>query len=331
MKSEKEIEEKVIDYLKKRKYEDIRQRVKIRGKIADIIALKNNEITAVEVKGEKGDILGGIERAIHYSRCCNYSYLAIPKEKADKEIELACKNVGIGLLVVNKNVKEVLKPKRRESLESVKSKILKLKAKNIIRKKPRRSLLENLFTSRVRVNILKLLIFNSDKEFHLREIARKIDANPTYVKKELQNLKEINLVSESKKGNLSLFKINRNSLIFPELKNIFIKTEYFLELIKKSLKKLKIDFAFIFGSFAKGKESKESDIDLFVVGDVEEDELLKTIQKIEMQSGREINYILWKKSLFMKRAKKHHLLNEIAKNPVIMLVGDEDELRKIIG
>ncbi len=192
-------------------------------------------------------------------------------------------------------------------------------------------MLEKLFTSKTRMRILELLIFNPDREFHLREISREVKITPIYVKKELQKLKELNLVLKSKKGNLSIFQINRNSLIFAELKSIFIKTEYFGDLIKKSLKKLKIDFAFIFGSFAKGIESRESDIDLFVIGDVKEDELTDIIQKIEKQTGREINYILWKKSLFMKRAKKHHLLNEIGKNSVIMLVGDENELRKIIA
>ena len=32
----------------------------------------------------------------------------------------------------------------------------------------------------------------------------------------------------------------------------------------------------------------------------------------------------------MEKAGKHHLLNEIARNPVIMLVGDENELMEII-
>lgn len=175
-----------------------------------------------------------------------------------------------------------------------------------------------------------ILISNPDREFHLRELSREVKITPIYVKKELQNLEELNLVLKTKKGNLSLFQINRNSLIFTELKSIFMKTEYFGELAKKSLKKLKIDFAFIFGSFAKGIERKESDIDLFVVGDANENDLLQIIQKIEKRTGREINYILWKKTVLMKRAKKHHLLNEIARNPIIMLIGDENEFRKII-
>jgi len=191
-------------------------------------------------------------------------------------------------------------------------------------------MLEKLFTSKTRVRILGILISNPDREFHLRELSREVKITPIYVKKELQNLEELNLVLKTKKGNLSLFQINRNSLIFTELKSIFMKTEYFGELAKKSLKKLKIDFAFIFGSFAKGIERKESDIDLFVVGDANENDLLQIIQKIEKRTGREINYILWKKTVLMKRAKKHHLLNEIARNPIIMLIGDENEFRKII-
>jgi len=177
---------------------------------------------------------------------------------------------------------------------------------------------------------LKTLLFSPGKEFHLRELSREIDITPTYVKKELANLEELNLVLSSKKGNLNLFQINKNSPLFSELKSIFFKTEFLSEIIKKSIKKLKIDFAFIYGSFAKGVESKESDIDLFVVGSVDEDELVKIVQRIEKKVSREVNYILWNKDLFVKRAKKHHLLNEIAKNPVIMLVGDENELRKII-
>jgi predicted nucleotidyltransferase len=192
-------------------------------------------------------------------------------------------------------------------------------------------MLEKLFTSKTRTGILKILLFNPGKEFHLRELSREISITPIYVKKELDNLRELNLVFSSKKGNLNIYQINKNSPLFSELKSIFLKTEFLAEIIKESVKKLKVDFAFIYGSFAKGVESEESDIDLFVVGNIEEDKLVGVIQSIEKKVKREINYILWSKDLFVKRAKKHHLLNEIAKNPIIMLIGKENELRKIIG
>jgi len=192
-------------------------------------------------------------------------------------------------------------------------------------------MLEKLFTSKTRTGILKILLFNPGKEFHLRELSREVSITPIYVKKELDNLRELNLVFSSKKGNLNIYQINKNSPLFSELKSIFLKTEFLAEIIKESVKKLKVDFVFIYGSFAKGVESEESDIDLFVVGNIKEDKLVGIIQSIEKKVKREINYILWSKDLFVKRAKKHHLLNEIAKNPIIMLIGKENELRKIIG
>jgi len=192
-------------------------------------------------------------------------------------------------------------------------------------------MIEKLFTSKTRTRILRILLFHPAKEFHLRELSRKVEITPIYVKKELENLKELNLVLSSKKGNLNLFQINKDSPLYPELKNIFLKTEFLTEILKESFEKLEIDFAFIYGSFARGEESEKSDIDLFVVGGIEEDKLIRIIQSLERKVGRELNYLLWKKDWLVKRTGKHHLLNEIAKNPIIMLVGKEAELRKIIS
>ncbi len=191
-------------------------------------------------------------------------------------------------------------------------------------------LLERLFTSKTRAGILRTLLFRSDKLFYLRELARTIAVSPVYVKKELNNLKKLGLVNESRTGNQLLFQINKNCAIFPEIRGLFLKTDFLSEMLKEQLGLEKIDFAFIFGSFVTGQEGGESDIDLFVVGSVSEDRLGRTIEKIEKKTGREINYILWGKKMFLKRAKKHHLLKEIAKKPVIMIAGDENEFRKII-
>jgi len=89
-------------------------------------------------------------------------------------------------------------------------------------------MLEKLFTSTTRVKILRLLMFNEDKWFYLRELARKIKTTPTYVKKEIDNLRELGLVKKRTKGNLTLFNINHDSPIFYELKELFVKSDYVL-------------------------------------------------------------------------------------------------------
>ncbi len=96
-------------------------------------------------------------------------------------------------------------------------------------------------------------------------------------------------------------------------------------MLSKELVKEKIRYALIYGSFAKGTENETSDIDLLVVGDVAEDYLLKIIPKIERNTGREINFILWTEKEFRVKMQKNILLiREILGTPVMMIVGDED-------
>lgn len=191
-------------------------------------------------------------------------------------------------------------------------------------------MLERLFTSKARVKILKLLIFSMG-EFHLREIARRTKVSAPYVKKELGNLKVLNLILESRKGNMKLFKINKSSPIFGELKRIFLKTEVLGDFLRESFVKDEISYSLIFGSFASGKESEASDIDVLIIGKIKEEELLETIRNAEKETGREINYILWSEKEFLTKAKeKNHLLQDIISKPIIMLTGDENEFGRLV-
>lgn len=190
-------------------------------------------------------------------------------------------------------------------------------------------MLERLFTSKIRTKLLSLLLFNPGKNFHLREIARLVKANPTYVAKELNNLSNIGLVNKSKHANLSVYLLNKDNVFVNDLKNLFLKTDYLGDIIKKHFVN-KAKFVFIYGSFAKGTEGLSSDIDLFVISAIKEDDLLSIIKIIEDKVGREVNYVLWDETTFKKRAAGHHLLRTINKEKIIMLVGDEDEFRKQI-
>ncbi|NCN39544.1 MAG: hypothetical protein COY38_03535 [Candidatus Aenigmarchaeota archaeon CG_4_10_14_0_8_um_filter_37_24] len=189
-------------------------------------------------------------------------------------------------------------------------------------------MIRKLFTSVTRVSILQLLIF-SGKSYHLREISRNIKKSPIYVSKEIANLKNLGLINEAKTGKMRIFKVNKNSPIYTEIKNILLKTDFIGELIKENLNGQKIKFAFIFGSFSRGEELEGSDIDLFVIGDAKENSILEIIQKLEKKVGREINLICWDEETFKNKMRgNNHLLMDIFQHQIIMLIGDEDELRK---
>ncbi len=192
-------------------------------------------------------------------------------------------------------------------------------------------MLERLFTSKTRVKLLSEILPNSDREYHIRELSRIIDISPIYVQKELKNLQSLGLLTSRKQGNMILYALDKRSTISDDLKRIFLKTEVVGSEILKSLDKSKIQYALIYGSFAKGVETTKSDIDLLVIGDIDEDVLLKSVSKTEGKVGREISYVLWTPKEFIQKARqKIPLLLEILKTDVVMIIGEQRELKRFI-
>ncbi|MBD3389973.1 hypothetical protein GF415_03405 [Candidatus Micrarchaeota archaeon] len=188
-------------------------------------------------------------------------------------------------------------------------------------------MLEKLLKSKTLVRVLGLLLFSG--ELHLREIARRVGITPVYVGKELENLESLGLVLNKKVGNLSMWKINQESPLYPEVKALFLKTDALGRYLSSELEGEGVEFALIYGSFAKGTEGEKSDIDLFVVGKLDEKEFIKAIDKIEKKTGREVSYIIWNTKEFRKNAlERHHLLVNILKNPIIWIKGEESEFRR---
>ena len=192
------------------------------------------------------------------------------------------------------------------------------------------SKLDRLFGSKTRVTLLSKLMMDSDKRFYIRELSKNLSIPYGMLHREVKNLVLLGILQEEKTGKVTLISVNKKLPYFVELKSMMIKTAGLGDLIKNALFGLKgIKYAFIYGSFASGGEVEGSDIDLLVVGDISEEEVLKAVSGIERDVGREVNYIVWSEKEFSKRVKNgHHLLAEIIKKPVIMLVGDEDEFRR---
>ena len=91
-----------------------------------------------------------------------------------------------------------------------------------------------------------------------------------------------------------------------------------------------VEFAFIYGSFAKAKENYMSDIDLITIGDLDEDRLIGELDKLEEQLQREINYKLYTLKEFRKEVEgRIPFLVEILRDKKVMVIGDETELQKI--
>ncbi len=110
------------------------------------------------------------------------------------------------------------------------------------------------------------------------------------------------------------------------------KTEGFVVELKQIFKgESGVKHAFIYGSWAEGKEKLNSDIDIFVVGDVDEQSLISGLNDLEKRLSREINYVIFGTNELKERQKgEDPFIKKVFVGKKIFLVGGPLEDEKII-
>lgn len=193
-------------------------------------------------------------------------------------------------------------------------------------------MIDRLFSSNARVEILKLFLFNPEDSYYQRQISTLTHQPIRAVQREVEKLQELGLIEKSIQGNRIYYKINKNCHIFEELKAILFKSVGIAETLKENLRKVKdIEIAFIYGSYAKGGESLLSDIDLMVIGAISSKKLSSLLSKPKSDLRRVINYAKYIPQEFKKRIRENdHFLSSVLKEKKIFIIGNENELKKII-
>lgn len=182
--------------------------------------------------------------------------------------------------------------------------------------------------SKLRTAILNLYFINLERAFYLRELERILNFSVGNIRRELLKLEKTGLFKSEKKGNSVYYSLNHSYPLFQEVKSIIRKTSGIPELLKGILLKIKgIKSAFIYGSFAKNEEKNISDIDLFILGNVDESRIIKLLKPVEKKVQREINYTIYsRKDYESKKFSKDPFIEDVIKCPKIFLIGDENEL-----
>lgn len=281
----------------------------------------------IEVKGDRGSLDRGIEQALHFKNAANYAYLAIPHNAMSKRIETLCRELGIGLITIDGDVMEIAPPQETKALDSVRNRILRTEKKNKATR--RKGLLQALFRSKIFVQILNLLFLNQTREYYLNELAEGAGTAPSTALREINRMGPLGIITKTRRGATIFYKINRDCVIYEELKRIFLKLEIADTIIAKELEQYDITYALVYGSFARGAETETSDIDLLVIGEVSKNRLYESISILENKIGREINMILWNTQEFNSQKKtKSSFLSRINLNEILMVRGDEDGFKK---
>lgn len=189
------------------------------------------------------------------------------------------------------------------------------------------SRLAELLSSRARAEIFRLLFSGRGEELHVREIERRSGLNDSTLRQELRKLVRLDLVQSRRDSNRVYYRAKAENPLYPEIRNLVLKTSGLSDVLKSALRDKRIHVAFVFGSIASGEEKANSDVDLMVIGQLGLRDLSRLLSGIEERIGREINPHVLREEEFRKRIRaKEHFVSRVMETPKIFIVGSHREL-----
>jgi len=187
---------------------------------------------------------------------------------------------------------------------------------------------EALF-SKTQRQVLGLLFGNPDRSFYANEIVRHAGIGIGTVQRELEKLTGAAILTSEKIGNQKHYRVNHDSPIFEELYGIVLKTFGASEVLRKAMLGLTkdIDFAFIYGSVAKGTDHASSDIDVMIVSPkLTYPDIMTALSEVESQLGRTVSPTIYKPEEFSKRVQTDSsFVKRVLNQPKIFLIGTEND------
>lgn len=186
-----------------------------------------------------------------------------------------------------------------------------------------------LFT-KTQQRVLGLLYSKPGQSFYTNEIVRRADMGRGTVSRELERLVSAGLLALSREGNQHHYQANKACPIYEELLAIVKKTFGISDVIREALSPFveQIDWAFIFGSVASGKETASSDIDLMIIGELNFSEVVTVLYSAQESLGREINPKIFSRMEWLqKRNDNDAFIKEVLVKPCMDVMGEGNEFR----
>lgn len=151
------------------------------------------------------------------------------------------------------------------------------------------------------------------KNNHIRGLAKDLNINQMTVSRRINDLYKENVVDFRQEGKNKVFFIKKTLeakqyayIVEIEKVQEAVKKYPLLRSIIENISKIKkVKLAIIFGSYAKGKATKESDIDLYI--ETKDTKLKEEIAKINTKLNVKIG-LYDRQSLLIKEIEKNHLI-----------------------
>lgn len=181
--------------------------------------------------------------------------------------------------------------------------------------------------SAVRREVLRTFFARPGIVRHVRELARELGWSATIVGQELDRLERTGILTSERVGRARRYRVDERSPIASEIRSLVQKTIGVEARIRDAIADLPgIEEAFLYGSYARGDERATSDLDLFVIGPVDQERLSERLADVERELGRDVNVTSYERAELERLRKEGELFVErVLEGPRVSLIGGESK------
>ncbi len=175
--------------------------------------------------------------------------------------------------------------------------------------------------SEIKLDVLSLFTRGFNKEYYIREVERMLKISPRTAQRALEFFEKKSVLESVIKGKIRLYKMKQGSSakIYLAIAEMHKRAKFFEShsLIKEVVEKISPSIkgvAILFGSYAKGTQKRESDLDIFIAGSCN----LERIKAVSKMYGVKISVKMYPLNLFEKKSKEDFLIKEVLNNHIII-------------
>lgn len=177
------------------------------------------------------------------------------------------------------------------------------------------------FKSKPAIAILNYFFNQPEEEEYVNQLAKTLNEDVGNLFRQLKILEKEGLLKSKLLGRQLYFSLNHKYPLIKEYRKIFLENYSWQKLLSSELKAIKnLKEAYIFGSTAKNRQDKDSDIDLLLVGDHDHFKAQKIIVKWQQKLKREINSIDFDKQDFEQKKISDPFLKKVFQEKIIKLL-----------
>jgi len=181
--------------------------------------------------------------------------------------------------------------------------------------------LVSLLGSECRAALLVHTHLDQGSERHLRELVRATGFAPRTVQLEVDRLVRQGILVERRDANRRLLAANRRHPLHAALRELVVRTEGVVTVLREALGEAGVEFAFVYGSLATPAPSWDAAVDLLVVGTADPRDITRRLAPAGEALGREVRPLVWTREEFERRlAEIDEFLGTVLKGPRLSVI-----------